>query len=273
MTTLARRRRGAAPADSGEEETRSSRGTRTRTRSSGAAEEPSRSRRRSSNEDDPGSRSTRGSSSRGTSSGWAAYSSKRVVGGGGFADDFKPKEGESLVKILDPEPFAVYLQHWIDDVPKGKKKSYVCAEEDCPLCDIGDRPSTISVFNVVDLNGKDPETKVWRTTVTVADLLDAASKEKRSSPIDREDLYFVVKHDVKGKRHSYSLIPIKADDLQEGGDEEDWDVEPLSAEEIDLYREDSKTKLSEIMKVDTREFLDDLAGYLLDGGSYPDDDA
>jgi hypothetical protein len=257
-----------------EEEERPSRGRRNRSsdedekpsrrHSRGEDERPSRRRSRGSSEDEG-----RGSRRRGTS-GFGSYSSKKASTGGSYADDFKVKHNEPvLIKILDPEPFDSYNQHWIDDMPKGERKSYVCLDDDyfgpederdeCPLCEIGEKQKTFALFNVVDLsNPRKPEVKVWSASPAVADLLERASKEKKTSPINRDDLYWEAELQKKGQKYNWVVTPVKARDLGE-----DYDMDPLENEEIEEFENDMFEDRSAVTKVDTYDDLRDLADDLM----------
>jgi hypothetical protein len=240
-------------------------------------ERPSRGRRssrsRDEDEDDRPRRGSRGredtsggSRRRGTS-GFGAYSSKKVSTGSSFADEFKPgANNKTLIKILDAEPFDSYNQHWIDDMPQGERKSYVCLDDeeyfgstDCPLCEIGEKQKTFALFNVVDLsNPRKPEVKVWSASPAVTDFLERAAEEKKTSPINREDLYWEVELQKKGKKYQWVLTPIKARDLPE-----DFDIDPLEADEIEEFEEDRFDDRSAVTKVDSFDDLQDLADDLM----------
>jgi hypothetical protein len=230
--------------------------SRRRSREEDSDEDKPRSRRRSRDEDDEPTRerprrrrggddedAPRGRGRRGTG-GFSSYRQKKRTGGG-FADEFKPANSTpTLIKFLEDGPFDVYNQHWINEVGEGERKSYVCRDDEyfddddgCPLCDIGDNPSTYSLFNVLDLtNPRKPEVKVWRTSPTVTDKLDRASQDKKTSPLDREDLYFDVKMTKKSKKTEWDILPVKARDLP------------------DLF-----TDRTAVTKVDSYEELDALA--------------
>jgi hypothetical protein len=240
----------------------------------GVADEPVRRSRRSRAEDDEPTRerprrrrggdedeAPRGRGRRGTG-GFSSYRQKKRSGGG-FADEFKPASGTpTLLKFLEDGPFDVYNQHWINEVGEGERKSYVCRDDEyfddddgCPLCDIGDNPSTYSLFNVLDLtNPRKPEVKVWKTSPTVTDKLDRASQDKKTSPLDREDLYFEVEMVKKSKKTEWDIFPVKARDLPE-----DYDMEALDAEELDDFGKDLFTDRTAVTKVDSYEDLDSLA--------------
>lgn len=209
----------------------------------------------------------RGSGSRertpSSSSGWGAYDDKRR-NTSSFNEKFSVNDGdEHLIKFLDAEPIVVYLQHWVDEVPKGTRKSYVCQESfdlDCPLCALGFKPTTQTLFNVLDLGkpeGKKskPEVKVWHiTSVTVSDQIKKLSEARRNQPINREDLYWAVSPEKKNRKTTWTIDPIKAEDIGEAG----WDIEPFTQKELDTWAEDGITELKEFAQVDTVESLEEL---------------
>lgn len=250
--------------DEDEEDEKPTRSRRSRSRDEDEDEpdeRPRRSRRRSGDED---SGRTRRSGTRG----FGSYSSKKRSSGD-YATEFKPKDNDPvLIKILDEEPFDSYNQHWIDEMGQGERKSYCClddpeyfgeaAEDGCPLDDIGDVPKTFALFNILDLsNPRKPENKVWAASPAVADILERAAKDKKSSPLNREDLYFEVEKQKKGKRYSWNIVPVKARDLQE-----DFDMDPLEADELEEFSENLYTDRTAVTKIDSYDDLAEIADSL-----------
>lgn len=251
-----------------EEETsrgRSRRSSRSRDEDSG---EERRSRRSSSGSS---RRSRRGddeksSSRRRGTGGFGSYAQKKRSGSG-YADEFKPDDNKSvLIKVLDAEPFDSFNQHFINELPKGERKSFCCitgdeyfeVDEGCPLCDIGEGSTTMTLFDVLDLtNPRKPEVKVWKTTPSVTDQLQRMSEEKRTSPLNREDLYFEVKRNKTPNKTTWSILPVKARDLQE-----DFDIEPFTAEELAEFDDDRHEDRTAVTKVDTYDDLLELADSL-----------
>lgn len=224
-------RRGRGRARSEEPADDEPRGRRSRRDDGDGDEREPRSSRRSSREDDEAPRS------RNTSKGWGGFKNKREETSDFVKNYSLPEVQEEIIKILDAEPFSVYAEHWLDD--KKGKKSYVCIGDDCPLCAIGDKPRVYTMFNVLDLReGAEPKVYPWKVSQTVTDVLEGYAKSDRTSPIDREDLYFSIRKTgggQKGKVQTH-VTPVKARDLKE-----DWDIEPFSGaelDEFDLYEED-----------------------------------
>jgi hypothetical protein len=169
-------------------------------------------------------------SGRAAASGWGAADEVKeaIPSSGNFADDLKlPEKGSVVIKFLEPEPFDSYAEHW---VPQKGKQSYTCAGEDCPLCEVGHRPNAKICFNVISLADPDkPELKRWRVGVQIGETLKEFADDKRTKPISRDDLYFEVKRSKTANDKTVTTVtPVKARDL-----DEDFDIEPLSEEEID----------------------------------------
>jgi hypothetical protein len=186
--------------------------------------------------------------------GWGSYE-KTKSATSSFPENFKVTGESVVVKILDDEPFLVFLQHWIER--KGKR-SWTCLENRCPLCDdAGDKPSQQVCFNVVDFTDPDdPQVKIWQFGPMVADILKNYSKDKKTSPINRDDLYFSVRKESKNNKTNYYITPVKERDLLD-----DWDIDPL--EEEDLEEFDGKAYDEDVLQVNTRSELKQVAREIL----------
>lgn len=190
-----------------------------------ADEEDEKPRRRASRVKDEPRKSNRSGNT-----GWGAAEEVResLPASGNFAEDLKlPEKGSIVIKFAEPEPFDSYKEHW---VPQKGKQSFTCADDDCPLCDVGHRPSAKICFNVISLADPDkPELKRWRTGVQIAESIKEFSEDKKTSPLDRDDYYYEVKRSkTKNDKTVTTITPIKARDL-----DEDFDIEPLTEDEID----------------------------------------
>jgi hypothetical protein len=214
-----------------------------------------RSTRRRGRDDDDADDEPKGRS-RNTGKGWGAYKSKRSETSDFVKNYQLPEDQEEIVKVLDEEPFLVINEHWLDDLPKGHKKSHVCLGEGCPACNAGDKAKTYVYFNVADLRDPDnPVVAPWKISPMTADVLENYAKSERTKPLNRDDLYFSIQKTGGGKkgRVTVNVHPVKARDLKE-----DWDIEPLSSKEVGefvLFTEDdvveytSKSKLRELVNL------------------------
>jgi hypothetical protein len=192
--------------------------------------------------------------------GWGAYERGKAKSGG-FAEFIRLAEEPSLIKFLQPSPFANFRQHWIDR--RQGKRSWVCIEDDCPLCNLGDDPAFRVLFNVLVLSEDKPMNRVWEMGGAVAEQVKAKMKDKRTTPIDRDDVYWAASRTGKKQQTRYALDPVKERDL-----EEDWDIKPLSEDELEKYR--NKVFDKKIIKIPTRKQLLEIAEEV--SGDYDDEE-
>jgi hypothetical protein len=225
-------------------------------------ERPRRTSRRSRDEDDDDDerpRGKRGPIKSTAGRGWGGYDKVKDSGGGDFAKTWQVPNKQTLIKFLEPEPFSTYAEHWLEGMGKGKKKSFVCLGDDCPLCDdLGDRPRGYALFNILDLSDPDnPTVEAWKVGRQVANIIKAYADDKKTSPIDRVDLYWNVHRteNKTGKGTSYNTIlnPVKARDL-----DEDWDVEPFSEKELAEFEADLHSEEQHVF-INTRKDLKAIA--------------
>jgi hypothetical protein len=155
------------------------------------------------------------------------------------------KLGKRIIKIHDVKPFAQFGQHYVNSA----NTYYTCGKEwdddgalivRCPLCDKGHYGSRQFRLNVTDME-KRAEVKTWTFGITVSKILENFAKEKKTSPLNRDDMYYHVwrtKPD-DGGAWTYTILPLKARDL-----EEDEQVKPLTEDELatqmeELYNSDT----------------------------------
>lgn len=196
--------------------------------------------------------------------GWDGYRTTKAKSGFG-ADFLKFNDsGEAmLIRFLEAAPFASYRQHWIER--QSGKRSWVCIEESCPLCDAGDTPGFRIAFNVLLLSDGKPQNKVWEVGPRLAEQLEAKAKDKRTGPLDRDDIYWAVSRTGKKSKTAYSVDPVKARDLKE-----DWEMEPLEEKAVAFYQ--GKMYDAKVIKVPTRKQLKEIAAEMLDEEFDDDDD-
>jgi len=234
---------------------------------------PARGRRRGSDDEKP-ARARRGGSAPAdddeddrveveVASGWGGYQKKRTESSG-FAPEFnssvKKGEPDILFRFIDEAPLAVYRQHWIE---RTGKKSFTCLEnKGCPLCeDAGDKPQTKVVFNVISLEDpNEPKVMLWTVSQKVADIVQKFAGDKKTTPINRDDLYWSInKTGTKGGGIQTNLSPVKARDL-----EEDWDTAPLDEDELGGLEEEAFTKEKAVERPSKKQ-LEDVADEMLAG--------
>jgi len=131
---------------------------------------------------------------------------------------FRVEDDSEVIVFLEPENFTYALRHWVKFIGEnGQQQTRVeyCLEDECPLCDIGDRPKPTAFFNVVDLANPN-KVLVWEAT---ADPTNAIQKEfnklaKRGQTLDAEGIYWVVSRE-KGRNgfFTYSIDKLTEEDL------------------------------------------------------------
>lgn len=189
-------------------------------------------------------------------SGWSGYKQTKAEAGD-FPENFSPDAEASLVAFLEDEPFADYRQHWIE---RPGKKSWTCGNDDCPICDVGDRPQVKVAFNVAVLVGEAWENKVWTVGSRVAGVLENYASDKKTGPLSTHDpmIYWDIRKTGKAGKSQTSVNPVKERDLGE-----DWGVDPLSEEDLAAMREGMWD--ASAVQVHTRKQLKEIADELADG--------
>jgi hypothetical protein len=183
-----------------------------------------------------------------------------------FGEEFKVDyKRRYLIRMLDDEPYATFGQHWLDDMPKGEKKSYVCLGEDCPLCDIlgadtDTKPRPLARFNVVEFveEKRDGETymvpkhKFWEIGPGVAQILEDYADDPQMSPLS--DFYWQVSKSKTSKKSptTYQINKVKDRDLWD-----DWGAEEIADDEWQEFLD--KRFTSSTIRKDSREDLEEIA--------------
>jgi hypothetical protein len=172
-----------------------------------------------------------------SNAGWGAYKRTKESLPSKYGKRYKiPEDGEHLIKFLEGGPFVSFGQHWCEWLGNGKRLSYRCIADqgkNCPICEIGQSPSARVQFNILDLDSGEPVLYFLEVGITVADTINKYAQDKKVGPLDREDLYFAVQMTGGKNKKTTQIRPVKARDVQE-----DFDFEPLSAEELAAF--DSK---------------------------------
>jgi hypothetical protein len=183
--------------------------------------------------------------------GWSADKRPRTSKTGATRFTVADDGEETLIKFLDPQPFAPIYQHWV--ATKEGRRAYVCLDSGCPLCAYGDKPKSSDWFNVVVM-GDDPSLQVWYATADPTAAIRERSEAKRTAPLNKSGQYFAVsKRKASNGFNTYSVDAVKEDELGT-----DWGIQPLTAEQLSdftskaydssLVRKNTKTELEEIAK-------------------------
>lgn len=191
--------------------------------------------------------------------GWAAYKKQQAERTNRFATLEVSDESQTVIKFAEAEPFAFYYRHW----PRGGRADVCIADADndvtCPLCDRGDRPKPVVMYNVVDVGksllcvwemSSEPTRKVQKHYDQLA---------ARDKTLADDEFYFIV---TKAKKSNgffeYDIQRVRASDL-----EDEAGATPLTAEE---FADATKRGLytDEIVYVRDRDALQEVADNLED---------
>jgi hypothetical protein len=177
--------------------------------------------------------------------GWEGYRRTKANAPSKWSKLYKVPDEEQLIMFLEDGPYASFLQHWCDWVPKGHKMSYICSQDDCPIDEV-DTPTARVRFNILDLVGDTPLHTTYECGMTVTDILDKACK---TEPLSGR--YFAISM-VGDKTKRTQIRPVKARDL-----EEDWNMKPLTEDEIAKF--DTKLWTDASLERSTRKELQEVA--------------
>jgi len=192
------------------------------------APEPRRLRRESKEEPRRGQRTSRreeADDDRGlaVAKGWSGYRRTKANAPSQWSKLYKVPDEEGLIMFLEDGPYASFLQHWCEWVPRGTRQSYICTQDgDCPLDEVDPKPSARIRFNILDCGGDTPILVTFECGVSVTEALEEYSQDESLS-----GRYFAIA--MRGTKNSRrtQIRPVKNRDLKE-----DWDFEALSEDEI-----------------------------------------
>lgn len=151
----------------------------------------------------------------------------------------RPDQQSVLFAFVEPEPFASFRRHWVDRRidRKNVRRSYFCLEslgDTCPLCDVGDKPTAVSAFNVVEI-GDDGmlSPKVLEVGVKYLKVLEDYNNDAKIGPLDKPKKYFMVSKSSGGKSGTttYSYIPITAATMAD-----EYSIDPPTRREIEGFK-------------------------------------
>lgn len=159
--------------------------------------------------------------------GWEHFNKLRKENSN-FPEEFKPTDDEQLVKFLDDVPFTSYKLHWFQEIRQGQK-GFMCIGENCPACEAGDsNPALKALFNVVlfEPDGS-AEVKVLVAGSRLGATLEAVATSKKG-PLTKH--YYGISKSGPKKNPTYVVSDYRERDL-----EKEWEIEPLSREEIKQF--------------------------------------
>jgi hypothetical protein len=160
-------------------------------------------------------------------SGWSG-AQRTVDESSTFAQSFRPDtQSTQIIRFLEAAPYASYRRHWVETA--GKRRPYTCLQtvgKECPMCEIGDKVSPVTSFNVA-LLGDDgvPVVRSWDVAVRLYNTLKAYAVDPKVGPLNKPGLYFAIKQVQGDKRqgNTTNVTPVRERDLLE-----DWGVKPMT---------------------------------------------
>lgn len=177
---------------------------------------------------------------------------------------FRLGDNSEVIVFLEEENFTYALRHWVKYIPgdsadnKPMTRVEYCLEDDCPLCDIGDRPKSTAFFNVVNLTVPN-KVLVWEATADPTGAIEKEFKKlfKNGKHLSDDGLYWVISRE-KGKNGFYTY---SVDRLTEEGLQDEWpSLSPLTpAQRVAL-----RTRMYDesYVQVKTREELQEFVDSL-----------
>ena len=191
--------------------------------------------------------------------GWSA-AQETIDSTSTWAVTFKPATQTQIVKFVQQAPYASFRRHWIRRV--GGLRAFVCLQSfnrDCPLCDVGDRASAVSAFNII-VCGDDGEgvIKAWECGVRITQTLKTFANDQKVGPLDKRTLYFAVsKTEATNRQQAQTLVtPARERDLLE-----DYGIPPLT--DADIERLMAKAYTNEVVQMNTHQELQDVADEIM----------
>lgn len=157
--------------------------------------------------------------------GWSGYRRTKANAPSPFTKLYKVQDDEQLIMFLEDEPYASFLMHWCDWVPRGQRMSYICLQENCPLDEVDPKPQARVRFNILDCAGDTPILVTFECGYSVTESLNGWAE---SDPLSGR--YFAVQMTGAKNNRRTQIRPIKIRDL-----EEDWEWEPLTEEDISKF--------------------------------------
>lgn len=176
-----------------------------------------------------------------------------------FAQRLKVTSDQQIIKFLEDDPYTSYRQHWLDS--RQGQKSFTCISDidpkGCPLCVAGDRPSARFAFNVILMDeNSDPLVKSYEVGPRVIDQLKNFHQDPKMGPLPKN--YWAVSKTGTKSTSQVNHQVVKANDLLE-----DWDIEPLTADEITALKKSAYDET--IVSIPTYKVLKNIAAEELAG--------
>lgn len=184
-----------------------------------------------------------------------------------------PADQVKVIAFMEAENFDFVFRHWVPTVTDDGRTIRVprnCIEDPdkevrCPLCDVGDEPKPVALFNIVDLDepgkvqlweaGKEVMKRVEKLFTTLQDI-----PEDRGGPLalNSPGVYAAVSREKKSNGYwEYTVDRVKERDL-----DEDHGLDPLTEDQLEAAL--GRLNDSSVLKFNTVEELRELADSLED---------
>src|SRR5262245_44395382 len=116
------------------------------------------------------------------------------------------EEKSQVIKFLEDTPYANFRRHWIERTSKDSgtyRRPYTCPKtfgDDCPLCEVGDKPQAVSSFNVAVI-GEDGLCilKSWDVGPRLYGVLKSYANDSKIGPLTK-GFFLVNKSGGSGRR-------------------------------------------------------------------------
>lgn len=179
--------------------------------------------------------------------GWSGYRRTKANAPTQFTKLYKVLDDEQIIMFLEDEPYANFIQHWAEWMPRGQKMSYVCLQENCPLCDVDPKPVARVRWNILDCSGDTPLLVTYECGTSITDMLNEYAKKE---PLTGR--YFAVQMAGSKNNRRTQIRPVKIRDLKE-----DWEFSALTEEQIAKF--DTRLWDESSIEVDSRAELQKVA--------------
>ena len=155
-------------------------------------------------------------------SGWSA-GDKMTITSTEFPTELKLNEKFQLIKFVDQDgPYAVYKQHFLQQKTEGKR-SYVCLENNCPLCTVlNHKPENKHAFTVAVITADGVIRQQLIATPRLYKTLHAAHFSPQG-PLTK-NFWSISRTGIK-QQTVYNLQSVKGRDLHE-----DWSIDEATVE-------------------------------------------
>lgn len=187
---------------------------------------------------------------------------KTMASRGSGADRVRLDKEPILIKFLEPENFVNFSQHWVPSGPGQPDRPYICFGLECPICDVGDRPTTTILYNVLEVSDADgPRHKILQIgTRANQALTEVAEDRKTGKPNRMRDYYAVSRSGVKQQSQT-NFRPVKGRDLEDDWSEIFTTFGPDDLDDI-IAEETEKCLNADYITGNTKKQLQEVAKYL-----------